>query len=517
MKKNNFFDSKTKKIGLILFFMSIICFVGFEHCYAQNPEKPNIVLIFVDDWAWNGTPIQMNDEMENSAMPLLQMPNLQTMRSHGMKFSNAYSGAPQCSPSRAALQTGQSSPRNGYTVFMNSRGSDYYDTNPDYGKFPVTACVSDMYLDKDEYTVAKVLNPLGYTCAHFGKWHMRGDPGEYGYTYHDGETTNNEGNDNIPGDPKRMFSLTEKSIKFMQEQASTNKPFYLQISHWAMHEGRECLPETRAKYQKMPEIQEFYRQEGKTAQTINYKSDPAVWFGMGDNLDDCIGLVMKSIKDLGIEDNTYVIMTSDNGYREPYYPLKQPLHGAKWWLWQGGIRVPMIVTGPGIRAGSDSETYVVNYDFLPTFFEWAGGDPKSLKDIDGKSLAGILRGEKPAADLKNRNLYFHYPHYRESMPMSTMISEGKWKVIYFYEAPDIPMLFDLQNDIGEVKNVAPLNPVKHDMLLKEMMNYLQKVGARLPKENPDYDPAIYKQAKEYSKRVMWGPFKGERFLEPDEK
>lgn len=517
MKKSNFFESKIRKMGLVLFFVLIMCFVNFGNCYAQNPEKPNIVLIFVDDWAWNGTPIEMIDEMKNSAMPLLQMPNLQKMRSHGMKFSNAYSGAPQCSPSRVALQTGQSSPRNGYTVFMNSRGSDYYDTNPDYSQFPVTACVSDMYLDEDEYTVAKVLNPLGYTCAHFGKWHMRGDPGEYGYAYHDGETTNNEGNENIPGDPKRMYSLTEKSVKFMQEQASTNKPFYLQISHWAMHEGRECLPETRAKYQRMPEIQEFYRQEGKTAQTINYKSDPAVWFGMGDNLDDCIGSVMKSIKDLGIEDNTYVIMTSDNGYREPYYPLKQPLHGAKWWLWQGGIRVPMLVTGPGIMAGSTSEISVVNYDFLPTFFELAGGNPKNLKDIDGKSLAGILRGEKPAADLKNRNLYFHYPHYRESMPVSTMISEGKWKVMYFYEAPDVPMLFDLQNDIGEVKNIAPVNPVKHDMLLKEMMNYLQKVGARLPKENPDYDPAVYKLANEKSKRVMWGPFKGERPLESDEK
>jgi arylsulfatase A-like enzyme len=359
-----------------------------------------------------------------------------------MKFTNAYAGAPQCSPSRVALQTGQSSPRNGFTVYMNSKwDSSGYDLNPKYSQFPVVPCISDMYIDEDAVTIPEVLNPLGYACAHFGKWHMRGDPSDEGYAAHDGNTTNNEGNENIPGDPKRMFSLTEKSVNFMQEQAGAGQPFYLQISHWAMHEGRECLDETRKKYQKMPEILDYYHEVGKTPETIKYKQDPAVRLGMGDNLDDCIGSVMQAVKDLGIEDNTYIIVTIDNGYREPYYPLLQPLHGGKWWLWQGGLRVPMIVTGPGVSAGSVSETYIVNYDFLPTFVEWAGGDPSALDDIDGKSLAGLLRGEKPASDLENRNLYFHYPHYRTTMPHSTMISAGRWKVIHFYEAPDIPMLF----------------------------------------------------------------------------
>lgn len=521
MKKMTFWETIAKKTGILSLLILNALFAQYHSCYAKNPEKPNIVLIFVDDWSWNGTPIRMNDDMKNSAMPILQMPNLETMRSNGMMFSNAYAGAPQCSPSRAALQTGQSSPRNGYTVFMNSRGSDYYDTNPGYSQFPVTACVSDMYLDDDEYTIAKVLNPLGYECAHLGKWHLRSNPGEYGFAVHDGETTNNEGNENIPGDPKRMYSLTQKSINFMKEKVEASQPFYLQISHWGMHEGRECLPETRVKYQKIPEVQEYYRKEGKTAQTINYKQDPAVWFGMGENLDECIGLVLQSIKDLGIEDNTYILMTTDNGYRHDElllsHGLKQPLHAHKWWLWQGGLRVPMIVTGPGIKPNSTSETYVVNYDFLPTFVEWAGGNPNELESIDGKSLAGILKGEKPTWDLQNRNLYFHYPHYRTSMPHSTMIIAGKWKVMHFYEAPDVPMLFDLDQDIGEVKNVAPIYPVKHDMFYREMMKYFEKVDTRLPKENPDYDPDIYKEAKEYYKRVIWGPFKGERPLEADER
>lgn len=363
--------------GMVLSWIGLI--IPLNACFGQVPSKPNIVLIFVDDWSWNGSPMRMNEDMINSAMPLLQMPNLQTMATKGMKFRNAYSGAPQCSPSRAALQTGQSCARNGYTVFMNSGGSDYYDYNRNYSQFPVIACVSDMYLEDEEYTIARALNPLGYVCAHYGKWHLRGDPGEI-------------------------------------------------------------------------------------------------------NPD-----------------------------------LTQPLHAHKWWIWQGGIRVPMIVMGPGIEAGSLSETYVVNYDFLPTFVEWANGEPDDLENIDGESLAGLLHGEKTALGLECRNLYFHYPHYRTSMPMTTMIAEGKWKVMHFFEAPEIPMLFDLNNDVGEVKNVARKNPVKHDMLYKEMMKYLNEVGARIPLyPNPDYDPAVYQDAKEYPKRVLWGPFEGERELEDDE-
>ena len=512
--RDNIIPIKNSIFNISLF--TLLFILVLESC-GQPTDKPNIILIFVDDWAWNGTPIRMNDEIENSAMPVLRMPNLQTMARNGMKFRNAYSGAPQCSPSRVALQTGQSSPRNGFTVFMNARGSDYYDPNTAYSQFPVIACVSDMTIDADAVTIPEALNPLGYVCAHFGKWHMRGDPSDEGYAYHDGPTTNNEGNELITGDPKRMFSLTAKSVNFMHEQGDAGHPFYLQISHWAMHEWRECLPETREKYAALPEILEYYRSVGETAQTINYKQDPATWMGMGDNLDDCIGSVMQAIQDLGIEDNTYLLMTTDNGYREPYYPLPQPLHGAKWWLWQGGIRVPMVVTGPGIPAGSVSETYVVNYDFLPTFVEWAGGDPDALVNIDGKSLAGILRGEKPPPELLHRNLYFHYPHYRTSMPHSTMISEGKWKVMHFYEAPDVPMLFDLVNDRGEVHNIASEQPVKQDLLFREMMNYLDQVEARIPKENPDYDPAVYEAASEYDIRVQWGPFSGERPLEDDER
>ncbi|MFT5030638.1 MAG: hypothetical protein ACI9VS_003094, partial [Candidatus Binatia bacterium] len=156
--------------------------------------KPNIVMLFIDDWAWNGSPIRMDDEMPNSQMPVVQMPNLEKLAREGMKFRNAYSGAPQCSPSRVCLQTGKSAPRSGYTVFLGKTRDSHYDTRRQYQKLPLVPNVSDLTIDKDAVTIPEALKPLGYACAHVGKWHMGGDPGEEGYALHDGNTNNDPGN-----------------------------------------------------------------------------------------------------------------------------------------------------------------------------------------------------------------------------------------------------------------------------------------------------------------------------------
>jgi hypothetical protein len=306
----------------------------------------------------------------------------------------------------------------------------------------------------------------------------------------------------------------------MSQHAKVGQPFYLQISHYAMHEGRECLPATREKYTKHPLVEAYYQKIGKTAETVKRKDDPAIWLGMGDDLDGRIGAVLDRISELGIEDNTYVVLVSDNGYRHKELQLTkglmQPHHAAKWWVWQGGIRVPMIVRGPGIEAGSVFEGNVVNYDFLPTFVDWAGGDPATLKNIDGVSLASYMAGKLATEAFLNRNLYFHYPHYRTTMPHSAVVS-GNRKLLHFYERPDIPMLFDLTKDMGEVHNIAPAHPEEHRRLYNDMMRYFDKVNARIPKRNPNYDAAIYRGSKEYDKRIQWGPFAGSRAPEEDEK
>lgn len=504
--------------------LAILCGASASFSVAAS-EKPNIVLFYIDDWAWNGTPVPMDASMDNSRMPALQMPNLERLASQGMRFRNAY-GSPQCSPARASLQTGQSAPRSGFTVYLGSR-EPYYDTKREYQRYPLIPNVSDRELDDDAVTIAEALKPLGYASAHVGKWHMRGDPGKEGYVLHDGDTNNNPGNTQagmrrmpeVVRDPKLMFSITEKAIGFMEEQVREGTPFYLQISHYAMHAGRECLHETRKKYVNHPLVQAWYEEHNKNPETVNRKDDPAIWLGMGEDLDGRIGAVLDRITELGIEGNTYVIVVGDNGYRHEELQLKpslkQPLHATKWWLWDGGLRVPMIVRGPGIEPGTSLAANVVNYDFLPTFVDWAGGDPEELQDIDGVSLAGYMAGEEPNEDFLKRNLYFHYPHYRNSVPHSAMISDS-FKVLHFYDRPEIRMLFDISADIGEVTNIANNQPRTHKKMYDEMMHYLEEVGARFPKVNPEYDPEVYRENRDFKRRNMWGPFEGRRALEDDE-
>lgn len=481
--------------------------------FAQ--EKPNIVLFYIDDWAWNGTPIAMNASMENSFMPILEMPNLDQLARQGMKFTNAY-GSPQCAPARVSLQTGQTSARSGFTLVMGKQKDSYYDTRAKYGNLPVVPNISDESIDADALTIPEALKPLGYVSAHIGKWHMYSDPGAEGYVLHDGDTDNKPGNSEDPEDPKLLFSSTEKAIGFIEEQVKNKQAFYCQISHYAMHKNSQCTEETRKKYAKHPLVQDYYKKHGLTTKG---KNDPATWLGMGEDLDGRIGAVLNKIKELGIEKNTYIVVVSDNGYRHDELGitpgLKQALHGHKWWAWQAGIRVPMIVKGPTVKENSVFNGNVANYDLLPTFVDWAGGNPKDLKNIDGISLAKYMSGKKPEQHFLNRGLYFHVPHYRQEIPHSAIIS-GNNKVIHFYESPDIPMLFDLSKDAGEVHNIAVQHPEKHSQLLSGLMKYLKDVDARIPKINPDYDPAVYKQQRNYEKYMQWGAFEGTRVLEADE-
>ena len=174
-----------------------------------------------------------------------------------------------------------------------------------------------MTIDEDAVTIPEALKPLGYVSAHIGKWHMRGNPGDEGYVVHDGDTNNNPGNtlrsfvkDGEPKprrlppeltDPKLMFSVTEKAIRFMDQQVEAGKPFYLQISHYAMHAGQECLPATREKYADHPLVQAWYEANNKHKDTVRLGDDPAVWLGMADDLDGRIGAVLDRIQELGIE------------------------------------------------------------------------------------------------------------------------------------------------------------------------------------------------------------------------
>lgn len=281
-----------------------------------------------------------------------------------------------------------------------------------------------------------------------------------------------------------MFSISSKGMDFMERSAKEGKPFYLQLSHYATHAGAQCRPETYKKYKDHP----LFEQIPDNMERLN-----AIFLAaMCEDLDRATGMVLDKIKALGIENNTYVIFTSDNGHVR-WNESHKTLRGGKWWLWENGVRVPLLVKGPGIQPGSHTSVNVVGYDFLPTFAELAGASQHLSKEVDGLSLVPVLFGKPLEEQYTNRATYFHYPHYRVSAPCSAIV-QGEMKLLHFYEWPDNPCVFNLSEDIGENNNLADAQPEHTTKLREALMDKLKSVGAYFPKPNPNVNP----HAKRYN-------------------
>ena len=462
----------------------LLCLLAAIGVQADS-SKPNIVLILADDMAWMGTSVQMHAAFPASRERFRLTPNIAKLAAAGMIFSNAYAAAGMCAPARASLQTGMTTARtrfSGNGNFGEACPKEVtYDTRAKNKHRKLIEPLPMGNLSPNCLTIAEQLAPLGYKSAHFGKWHAYGGgPENRGYVASDGETSNNEGNSDDPNDPKNIFSMTASSLDFISRQAKAKQPFYLQISHYAEHNAVQARAATIKALEDDATIATIA--DKKLRQNVIQRS------AMVQDMDSSIGMVIDTIDKLGIRDNTYIIFTADNGhYRENGDP--KILRGNKWWLYECGIRVPMVVTGPGMTAGSRCTTNVIAYDFLPTFVELAGGDRAALKRIDGLSLTGLFKGAEDIGALATRALYFHYPHHRNTAMQSAII-KGNDKLFVFYERPGELFLYDLQNDIGERKNLATAMPEKAASLEKRLNKYLASVDACMPKPNahaaPDY-------------------------------
>ena len=445
---------------------------------------------------WYGTSVRMDADNPGSAMAFIKMPHVEKLAAEGMTFSNARSAAGMCAPSRCSIQTGMMTARHLYSG--NGGFGEKTDGTVEYlsrGKDATMPLLCPEPQGNIRHTsIADVLKQSGYATAHFGKWHLYGGgPATHGYDESDGETDNKTFRPVDPAtgektktseDPKFMFSITKRSVDFIERQAKAGKPFYLQISHYANHGQYQARKATLEKYEKEPVFQSITSPRERANSQLSA--------AMTEDLDTSIGQVLAKLDELGIADSTCVIFTSDNGYHE-WNDGHEPLRGAKWWIWDGGLRVPLIVRGPGISPGSSSAVNVVGYDWLPTFADLAGATAHLPKDVDGVSLKPLLLGQSVSGHFVNRALYFHYPHYRVSPPCSAII-EGEQKLLHFYEWPDDHFVFDLRNDLGEQINMAAANPELSQGLRQKMMDHLKAAGAFFPKPNPNVDPSIRRYA-----------------------
>ncbi len=462
---------------------------------AAAARPPNIVFILIDDMPWFGTPVRMSAELPESAMAFRFMPNVEKLATQGMTFRNAHAAAGMCGPSRCSIQTGMMTARHLYSgnggFGEKTNGTVQYLTRGQDATRPLLQPEPQGNIRFP--SIGDLFKSAGYATAHFGKWHLYGGgPAKHGYDESDGDTDNKtcQPIDAVTGqrsdtsdDPKLMFSLTRRSVGFIERQAKAGRPFFLQVSHYATHARYQATKQTLAKYQKNPVLAKIENQRERLNATLGA--------AMVEDLDTAIGQLLRTLDALGLAENTYVVFTTDNGYRlwnESYDPLR----GAKWWLWECGIRVPLIVRGPGIAAASRSTVNVVGYDLLPTFADLAGATAKLGPNIDGVSFKRLLLGGSPTEQEINRPLYFHYPHYRVSPPASALIV-GDTKLMHWYEWPDERFVYDLGRDLGEKNNLAAADPERTGNLQQQLMVGLKAVGAYFPKPNPNADP----KAKRY--------------------
>ncbi len=436
---------------------------------AAHAAPPNIVFILIDDLGWADLGCYGNAFNET--------PNIDRLASEGLRFTDAYAACPVCSPSRASILSGQYPARLGLTDFITGHWRPYAPL-----RVPTNRT---QYLPLEIVTLAEALQPAGYTTGAFGKWHLGGReyfPDKQGFDESIVTTGwGHFGNKSLPDQQwtKEDYlaeKLTDHAIDFMTRHKE--QPFFLYLSHFAVHIPLEAREKLIAKYEAKP----------KPATGINHP----IYAAMLEHVDDSVGRLLDSLDALGIADNTLVVFFSDNGGLHQRYDGKDgivstnaPLRDEKGSLYEGGIRVPLIVKWPGkVQPGTTSATPVTSTDFYPTFLAVSSASSPDQPQ-DGVSLLPLITEAKGDGD---RPIFWHYPHYHHSTPAS-VVRKGDWKLIDFYEEGLGPELYNLAKDLSETHNLAATQPEKLAELTALLNTWRAEVHAEAPVPNPDHDPA----------------------------
>ena len=438
--------------------LKTVILLGLGLASAGLAKQSNIILILTDDQGWNNTEVLMMPSRADTRSDFYLTPSFKRLADAGMTFSQAYAPHSVCSPSRHAIQFGMSPAKLKKT---SNRAVNYPEP------FPVQAIPQ----------VLKSIDPA-YRAAHFGKWHMHRHPAELGYDISDGRTGNHIGRQFSTDqtrhwphdDPKRSVSITDNAVQFIRHQAHSNAPFFLQVSHYAIHLSAEAKPATLARHKA--------RTPGKT--------HTAYWYAaMIDDLDQAIGRILDVLNELQLTDSTYIFLTSDNGGTARQYPnFNKPLRAGKGSYYEGGLRVPFFVAGPGIKPGSYSAVPVIGYDLLSTFAELAGSTKPMPRDIEGGSVKAVLfNGGKGAVQRPRLGLHF----YR---PLDSVLIRDGHKLRRIHRTGDIE-LYNLAEDLSETTNLTTTNPLLAKRMQTGLEDWIRSIDAttpspldRRPKRNP---------------------------------
>ena len=479
MKRKILSQLKIPGVFAIVILMASV-FQALEELPAQDlisssvdkpASPPNIILLLSDDQGWNGLSVSMHPTAFGARSSLIETPQLEKMAARGLRFSAAYSPASVCSPTRISLQTGRSPAALGWT-----KAGPGVRTAQNY---PMVGAATRRTIRSEETTIAEVLKKAGYATAHWGKWHLEGGgPEKHGYDVSDGNLGNEAAAKFKDPNPVDIFGMAERGIDFMEKHKKAKKPFFMQFSFHALHSPGNALEATVEKY-KLKVRRGRERQAQRAA--------------IAEDLDTGVGRILAAIEELELTDNTYVIYMSDNGSGGG--GRSSLLGGGKGSLREGGIRVPLIIQGPGITADSWCDTRVVGFDLFPTFCEWAGvPKEKWPAELEGGSLVPLLKPKRkgktstPTSISRPREeLVFHFPHYQSGDPPHSVIYLDGYKMFRFHDSGKTE-LYAIDKDMAETKDLAPQMKEKVEALSLKLSTYLESVGAKMPTKNLQYDP-----------------------------
>lgn len=479
-----------------LFSFCIVFLFGCKEKSEPLPKKPNIIFILVDDLGLMDLGI--------TGSSFYETPNIDNLAKEGMIFTQGYAASSVCSPSRASIMTGKFTARHGITDWIGAKsGKDWRKLKRNDKLLPAKYLHQ---LQHDEITLAEALKKEGYKTFLAGKWHLGGEgslPEDHGFDINIGgwdkgspiggyfSPWKNPKLKNIKKGENLSQRLAKETSSFIKKYKDSS--FFAFLSFYAVHGPIQTTEERWTKYREkaseMGIADKAYEME--RVLPIRKVQDNPIYAGLVAEMDDAVGMVLETIKTQGLENNTIVVFTSDNGgvaSGDSFSTSNLPLRGGKGYQWEGGIREPYFIKVPWLENKGESTDYpVTGADFYPTLLDLAGCDLVPEQHLDGISLKPILEGN----DIKlERPLFWHYPHYgNQGGNPSSIIREGNWKLIHYWEG-DSQELYNLSKDLSEQNNVIEQHPEVAKKLSTKLLNWLKDVGAQYPLKDETYNVGL---------------------------
>lgn len=469
--------------------------LGVIGCQENKYSQPNVVFIVVDDMGYA--------DLGFTGSLFHETPHIDQLAKDSWIFTQGYSGSRVCSPARATIMTGKFTARHGITDWIGAKvGESWREHNRHDPMLPADYVNQ---LDSGDISLAEAFKQQGYRTFFAGKWHL-GDKGSYpedhGFDQNVGgwdkgspvggffSPYNNPMITDGPAGENLTLRLAGEVSNFLEE--SKDDPFFVMLSFYAVHAPIQTTKEKWAKYREKAHQMGIADSGFSMGEKLPYRTvqDNPIYAGLVESVDDAVGMVMSKLKALGLDENTIVVFTSDNGgvvSGDAFATHNISLRGGKGLHWEGGTRVPFLIKPPGSGKGTSIGYPATGADFYPTLLDMANLPLLPRQHLDGVSLKPLMEG----FELPERPLYWHYPHYgNQGGVPSSVIRRGDWKLIHYWEDGH-QELYHVSNDPLESKDVAADNPQIRVGLAQELNYFLEQTQARLPVADASFDKEAY--------------------------